>query len=409
MKLKQQSSQLKGRPDGKLPIQRDFSGITFFVGIDIHKKLWQVAVYSEGIILSNVSMESSAEKLISYLHKHYPGAHFSCVYESCAWGYSLCRTLRGEGIDCMIVNPADIPGTDWERRSKTDPVDARKLAKSLAAGLLRPIDVPSERLQKQRSLIRLRKRLWSDLVRAKNRLKSELVFQGFVIPLQFDNRVWSKAFLSWILQQTSKEEELKTTIEVMVEEVLHLKALIVKTERKLKELMQSPSFEHQSRLLRSIPGVGPMTTMLFLLEVGDVRRFKSFDALNRFVGLCPDMHSSGEKNTARALSARHHHQLRSILVEASWQLIRKDPVLLNQYKELTTRMKGQDAIIRIAKKLLRRMRAVLLSERIYLTGVNEPLTAAQLQAPRLPEHNEVSRSTKVKGKRKVRSTSVRVV
>mgnify|MGYP003576678392 CR=1 FL=1 len=400
MRTKQQSSEPKGHPENKLPNQHDFSGKTLFVGIDIHKKRWQVAVFFHGLILSNASIEGTADKLIAYLQKHYPGAQFSCVYESCAWGYTLCRSLQKADINCMIVNPADIPGTDWERRSKTDPVDARKLAISLAAGLLRPIEVPSEKLQKQRSLMRLRKKLWSDLVRAKNRLKSELVFQGYVIPLQFDNRVWSKAFILWIQKQASEDEELKTTLEIMVEEVLQLKALLQKTERKLKELMLSPAYQQNAELLRSIPGVGPMTTMLFLLEVGDVRRFRSFDALNRFVGLCPDMHSSGEKQNSRALSVRHHHGLRSILVEASWQLIRKDPVLLDQYKALTGRMKGQDAIIRIAKKLLRRMRAVLLSKRRYITGVNELLTAAQLQAPKLAVPNKVGRPAKIKQKRK---------
>lgn len=313
------------------------------MGIDIHKKRWQVAVYCEGLILSNVSIEGAAEKLIAYLHKHYPGAQLSCVYESCAWGFTLCRTLRKEGIHCIIVNPADIPGTDWERRSKTDPVDARKLAMSLTAGLLRPIEVPCEKLQKQRSLMRLRKKLWSDLVRSKNRLKSELVFQGYVIPLQFDKRIWSKAFIAWIKGQASRDDDLKITLEIMVEEVLQLKALLIKTEKHLKVLMESAPFDHQSRLLRSIPGVGPLTAMLFLLEIGDVRRFNTFDQLNRFVGLCPDLGSSGEKQMSRALSARHHHGLRSMLVEASWQLIRKDPAMLNHYQELTKRMKGQAA------------------------------------------------------------------
>lgn len=381
MRTKQQTSESNGHSESKLLNHRDFSGMTLFVGIDVHKKRWQIAVYSQGLILSNVSIESNAQKLISYLHKHYGGAQFSCVYESCAWGFGLCRTLLKEGINCMIVNPADIPGTDWERRSKTDPIDARKLAISLSAGLLRPIDVPSEKLQKQRSLMRLRKKLWADLVRAKNRLRSELIFQGYIIPVKFDNRIWSKEFIAWIQGQANKDDDLKITLDLMVEEILQLKSLMMKTEKKLKELMQSQEFDHNSKLLRSIPGVGPLTTMLFLLEIGDVRRFRSFDALNRFVGLCPDSCSSGEKQCPRALSARHHQQLRSTLVEASWQLIRKDPALLNHYNELTKRMKGQAAIIRIAKKLLRRMRAVLLSEKLYVSGINEPLTTEEIQAP----------------------------
>jgi transposase len=120
--------------------------------------------------------------------------------------------------------------------------------------------------------------------------------------------------------------------------------------------------------------------MLFLTEVGDVRRFKSFDALNKFVGFCPDSHSSGEKDRHTGLSMRRHNQLRSMLVEAAWQLVRRDPAMLDHYKLLTKRMKGQDAIIRIARKLLRRIRAIMLSQRMYVRGIDGALMASEIKA-----------------------------
>jgi hypothetical protein len=76
--------------------------------------------------------------------------------------------------------------------------------------------------------------------------------------------------------------------------------------------------------------------------------------------------------------------LRSALVEAAWQLIRRDAAMLDHYKQLQKRMKGQDAIIRIARKLLRRIRAVLLTERMYVSGIDGRLTSAVIGAPQLP-------------------------
>lgn len=148
--------------------------------------------------------------------------------------------------------------------------------------------------------------------------------------------------------------------------------------------MRSEPFLQKSRLLQSVTGVGPLTSMLFLLEVGDVRRFKSFDALNRYVGFCPDSHSSGESQRHTGLSMRRHNQLRTMLVEAAWQLIRRDPAMLDYYRQLTKRMKGQDAIIRVARKLLRRIRAVMLSERMYVNGITGMVPGTQLAAPALP-------------------------
>jgi transposase len=366
-----QSSACKGNPDQKVPNLADFSFRDLYVGIDVHKYRWQVAVFYDGIMLSNTNIEGSSSSLITHLHKYYCGAKFHCVYESGPLGFTLCRTLLANGLQCMVVNPADIPDTHREQRSKTDPVDARKLARHLAAGLLQPIHIPSEKLQKQRSLIRLRKKLWGDLVRCKNRLKSELLFQGIGIPKEFDNPHWSKNFLLWIEQQASSDEYLKDTLLFMLEEAKVLRQLLLKTERKLREMMRHKDFAVQGNILRSIAGVGPLTSMLFMLEVGDVRRFKSFDALNRFVGFCPDSHSSGNIQKHTGLSLRKHSQLRTMLVEAAWQLIRRDPAMLDYYRELTKRMKGQQAIIRVARKLLRRMRTILLKDQLYANGLNE--------------------------------------
>jgi transposase len=389
-----QPSAREGNPTQKVQNFTDFTGRKLFVGIDVHKERWQVAVYYDGLILSNTSIDGSSDALIIHLRKRYGEAHFSCVYESGPFGFTLCRSLWAAGIECMVVNPADIPNTHKESRSKSDPVDARKLALHLAAGLLHPIHVPSEKLQQQRSLIRFRKKLWGDLVRSKNRLKGELLFQGIVIPKQYDNKHWSHNFLTWVEEQAIKEEHLKDTLLLMLEEVKLLRVLLLKTERRLRELMWSKDFKQKSELLRSIPGVGPLTAMLFLLEVGDVSRFTTFDGLNRFVGFCPDSHSSGENQKHTGVSLRKHNQLRSMLVEAAWQLVRRDAAMLDHYKELTSRMKGQDAIIRIARKLLRRIRAVMLSERMYVLGVDRGATPGEIGAPVLPAPKKRGRPRK---------------
>lgn len=394
MKTKQHTSAHGWNPAIKLQNQSDFTGRELFVGIDVHKQRWQVAVYHEGLILSNCSIEAGADALITHLRKRYGEASFSCVYECGPFGFALCRLLWAAGMECIVVNPADIPGTDKERRSKTDQVDARKLAIHLAAGLLHAVYVPTEKLQKQRSLIRFRKKLWGDLTRAKNRLKSELNFHGILIPKPFDKAHWSHNFLLWIEQQAMKDEDLQATLLLMLEEVRTLRMLLLKTERKVRELMWSKEFNEKSLLLRSIDGIGPQTSMLILTEVGDVRRFKSFDALNKFVGFCPDCHSSGENIRHTGLSLRRHNQLRSMLVEAAWQLVRRDPAMLDCYKGLLKRMKGQDAIIRIARKLLRRIRAVLLSETMYVRGISGNVTSVQINGPVLSPPKKKGRPKK---------------
>ena len=347
----------------------DFSGKTIYVGIDVHKKDWQVGQFHGGLVLGNHRMGANSGELIDFLKKRYPGATLRCVYESCAWGFNLQRQLSAAGIECIVVHAGDVPGSDKEKKNKTDKVDAAKLARHHAAGLLKAIDVPDEELQKERNLMRFRKKLVGDLTRSKNRLKSLLKFQGIDIPANMDNSHWSKNFITWIEQQAAKDKLLQDTVELMVEEVKLQRQLLVKTERKIRLLMSSEKYAAKTKLLSTVPGVGPTMAALFLLEVGEIKRFKGFDRLNNMVGFYPGSNSSGDKDIDTGISKRKHKQLRTMLVEAAWQAVRQDPAMLEAYEQLTKKMKGNEAIIRIARKLLRRMRAVLISSVEYQKGI----------------------------------------
>jgi len=93
--------------------------------------------------------------------------------------------------------------------------------------------------------------------------------------------------------------------------------------------------------------------------------------LASFIGLVPGEHSSADDDDINNtnITPRSHLYLRSILIECAWVAVRKDPALTMCYNELTKRMSGQKAIIRIAKKLLNRIRYVLKNNNPYVTAV----------------------------------------
>jgi transposase len=347
----------------------DFTGKTIYVGIDVHKEDWQVGQFHGGLVLGNHRITGSSGDLIDFLKKRYVGANFKCVYESCAWGFNLQRQLSAAGLECIVVHAGDVPGSDKEKKNKTDKVDAVRLARHHAAGLLKAIDVPDEELQKERNLMRFRKKLVCDLTRSKNRMKSLLKFQGIEIPKKMDSPNWSRNFISWIEEQAAKDKLLNDTVELMLDQVKLQRQLLLKAERKIRALMSSAKYASKSKLLRSVPGVGPTMSTLFLLEVGDIKRFGSFDQLNNLIGFYPGSNSTGNKDIDTGISKRKHKQLRTMFVEAAWQAMKRDPALLDAYELLKKRMEGNEAIIRIARKLLRRMRTVLISGVEYQKGV----------------------------------------
>lgn len=346
----------------------DYRGKTIYVGIDVHQKDYQVAKVYNGICLGNHRMSANADMLIKHLRTHYPGARFECVYESSAWGFNLQRRLTAEGIGCMVVHAADVSTSDKERKRKTDKVDALKLARNLSSGDLKAIHVPDETIQKERNIIRYRERLVGDITRSKNRLKSLLKYQGIEIPEPYAKNNWSNNFLQWIEQQAAKDSLLGDTLLLMLEQIKQLRELLLKVEKKLRELRKG-KYASKVKLATSVPGIGPTAAMTFLLEVGDIHRFKGFDPLNDFVGFCPDTNSSGDTDRDQGITNRRHNRLRSLLIEAAWEAIRIDPALMDSYESLCKRMKRTQAIIRIARKLLRRLRAVLITGIEYQKGV----------------------------------------
>ena len=115
--------------------------------------------------------------------------------------------------------------------------------------------------------------------------------------------------------------------------------------------------------------IGFVAAITLYTELFDILRFKRFDELASYVGLVPSLTSTGETSTEYGITQRKNRHLRYILIEAAWVAIRCDPALLLKYNELTKRMKNQDAIVRIAKKLLRRIRSVWLNEVPYVCAV----------------------------------------
>ena len=86
------------------------------------------------------------------------------------------------------------------------------------------------------------------------------------------------------------------------------------------------------------------------------------------LALCPQP-SSGENDITTGITPRRNGRLRSALIESAWVAIRNDPALLSSYQSLTKRMPGNKAIVRIAKKLLRRMVQVLRIKKSYEKGL----------------------------------------
>jgi transposase len=350
----------------------NFEGQNIFIGIDVHLKSWTVSILTAELHHKTFNQIPKAEALKVYLDRNFPRANYHSVYEAGFSGFWAHYQLNEMGIKNIVVNPADVPTSQKEQLQKDDPTDSRKLARSLRSNVLESIYVPSPSTLEERSLVRFRATLVKDLTRFKQRIKSFLYLHGVTYPSEFENSNshWSNKFMLWLKEDVElKHQAGKLTLAFLIKEAEQQRVLLLETTRKIREMSRSDKYAQNMHLLRSIPGIGFVTAITLLTEVEDINRFKNTDHFAGFIGLVPSRHSSGEKEKNGEMTFRGHDFIKRALIESSWIAARMDPALNLAYHNYVKRMESNNAIIRIARKLVNRVYFVLTKKQEYVMGI----------------------------------------
>lgn len=344
-----------------------FAGEKIYVGIDVHKTNWKVSIMGEHLTHKTFSQDPEPDQLHEYLVTHFPGAEYYSAYEAGFSGFWTHDKLQSLGIHSMVVNPSDIPTTDKEKRQKEDKRDSRKIARSLRNGELTPIRIPSKKNRQDRSLLRVRKSIVKDLQRNKNRIKGFLFFYGIRFPERFKNNSshWSGAFIQWLESLDFEQESGVYSLHTLIESSKSQRNQLLAVTRKIRTLSRSAYYSQDVELLCSVPGVSMLTAMSWLTEIGQIDQYKNLDHLCSYIGLVPSTHSSSEKERVGTITPRGKNNVRSMLIESAWVAARMDPVLMKKFHQFGRRMKANDAIVRIAKRLVSRIRFVLVNRKKY--------------------------------------------
>src|SRR3954453_17010893 len=166
---------------------------TVHVGLDVHAASVRLAAVGADELLDERTLPYDHEALERALSR-WPRVR--CCYEAGPTGYGLARYLRSRGIACDVVAPGLVPQRPGDR-IKTDPRDARKLARLHAGGLLEPIHVPSRELEAIRDLVRAREDARLDRMRDRHRLSKFCLRHGRLLLTS----AWPVPRLKWLGEQ----------------------------------------------------------------------------------------------------------------------------------------------------------------------------------------------------------------
>jgi transposase len=346
----------------------DFKGHNIYVGLDVHAKSWAVNILVDEIPHRRYTQPPDPILLFKYLTAHFPGANYFSAYEYGFCGYHHHRKLNELGIKNIVINAADLPLTNKDRVNKMDPVDSRRLSHALKNNEIHGIHVFSPEHEQLRSLFRMRWRAAKELRRVKNRIRSFLHYYGITPPEELKPDYWSGNYIRWLEHITLSNKAGTIAFGYLLRAYHTTREQLLEVTRELRKEIKVKHYI-MYKLLQTVPGIGPLTAMCLIAEIGDISRFKSCKQLTSYVGLVPHSHQSGDKDPAGHLTYRSNKYLRASIVEAAWVAMRNDPALLKYYKEHIIKHKPQVVIIKVAHKLLNRIKYVWETQKEYEYGV----------------------------------------
>jgi transposase len=302
------------------------------IGVDVHKRLCQVAMQSEdGQLRMLPSIENTREKWLELLAKLPPKAHLAL--EVSTSGYFAMSVLEQAGWRNRShwVHTA---GIDSLRKQKYDRLDARRLARKLSVADRDPLPeawFPPPPIRELR--LRARERCWMARLRTccRNRLSSLLQMHGV--------RLQGSAF-SVSGRQRLKQHPLPAAARDNVDLILRLHDFLTSEQEASEKRLEAASlaFPEIARI-DTVPGIGRILGAVIWSEIGDLTRFASARALANHTGMVVSLRNSGEVSIYGPITRQGPVWLRWALMAAANAATHGRNPLARRYRHLRRRGK----------------------------------------------------------------------
>jgi transposase len=274
--------------------------------------------------------------------------------EACTGWLFVCDALAAAGAVPHLAEPVETRALRGrKRRAKTDREDARWLRELLADGRLPEAWIPPEHVRQWRSRARLRHTLIDERTQWFQRIRATLFHHGISgSPEKLRTRE-GRAFLDTLDVPADARER----IEIALAMIDAIEAQIAPLEREPRQLARRQSGR---RALMGLYGMGELTALVRLCELGDVGRLSASRKAVRMAGIDIGVHRSDRRARAGKLSRQGSPQLRWALYQAALAACRPSSPDHADYLALKARgLSHTRASLTIARKLARRSFHVL--------------------------------------------------
>jgi len=341
-------------------------------GFDVHRKqiTFDYIELESGEVhrgkIQPANRQSLREWLESFVER-FPGKQAAIALEaSTGWRY-VVEELQRAGLEPHLAEPAETKALQGrKKRAKTDRLDAGHLRDLMVIERLPESWIPPEHIQEIRTLMRLRHTMIEERTAHKQRIHAQLFHNGYAQQKNPDS-MEGRAHL----EEMELPGAARQVIDLSLAMIEHINEELEPIEKQLRVYARSQA---GCQALMEHYGVGELTSVALLSELGDTRRFSSSKQAVRYAGLDITVHSSDEKRAAGKLSRQGPPVLRWAAYEVAKRAWRKGSPDHDYYLKNKKRIGANRAALSIARKLIRRAHHTL--RELGEEAVSEPVLAS---------------------------------
>ncbi len=287
-----------------------------WIVFDVHKHSLVAAVLPASGGAPEVSRLENTERAVRRFVDRLGGPDgLAVAYEAGPCGYDLLRLLTGMGVACDVIAPSLVPVRAGDR-VKTDRRDAKKLVRLYRAGELVFVEPPAPEFEGLRDLVRCRDDLRRARTAARHRVVKQLLRHGRIY--REGKKAWTKRHLAWVRRQRLDDQNSQRALEHMRCHLDTVDAQLAAIDHELEQIATSEPWSDPVRWLCAFRGIGYLTALGLLAEIGDFRRFGNPRELMSYLGLTPSEYSSGDRQHRGHITKAGNRHARRMLVEAAW-------------------------------------------------------------------------------------------
>jgi transposase len=279
--------------------------------------------------------------------ERFRGQELEVALEATTGWRFLVEELRRVGAVVHLAEPAETAGLKGpKKRAKNDRADARHLRELLMVGRLPESWIPPDHVLDLRARVRLRHELGEQRSEWQQRIQAVLYHHGCPQRRQLmvgDGRDWLAA---QPLPETAREQ---VTVALAMIDALDLQMRPIE-----KQLRAYARRQAGCKALMAHYGIGELTAVTILAELGDCTRFSSSRQAVRYAGLDITVHQSDQRRAPGHISRQGPPALRWALYEAAQVARRPGSPDRDYYVEAAERIGGNRACLSVARKLLKR-------------------------------------------------------